>query len=875
MAQPTWVTPAGSLGVIPEGVFFKSPLQATAEGQDVFFQLIAGELPAGIQVTTNGFIEGVPKTRVSVQGVPEEVSRDVTSDFAIRAFTRRTVGNVTVIDRIADRTFSLTITGQDIPEFVTPAGSLGYFFDGSEASIQIEFSDPDPDDTVRVSVLAGSLPPGLTISRNGLISGVIEPLQGPPTDAPPGYDQTPKDIYPNDFGVRATSKNFQFTLEITDGKDSNIRTYEIFVYAKDSMSADTVDFTADNSILTADISTSRTPILLTPQGSLGLIRADNYFAFQFEAVDFDGDAIEYSISVGAGLGFDATLFDEDGIGFDRGAFSLPPGLQLDPETGFLYGYVPFLGTTDNTYQFGIRVRKRDQPAFVSDFYFFTLRIVGNIDTDITWLTPSDLGVINNGAVSTLAVEAVNIGGRTLQYRLVPGSDSRLPQGLTLQPSGVISGRVSFNTFALDGGTTTFDQNRDTRLQDAPTTFDLKFNFSVNAYAPQTEQLGYQVSSIVVIDGGSGYTSQPTITIGLPPAVLNATAASAGVAVIENGSIVSISVGNPGLGYDTPPTVTITGGGGTGASAVTQLTPTGVTNSVSVIKDFSVTVNRAFNTPYESLYIKAMPDQNDRNLIDQLIQNQDIIPENLVYRAEDPNFGVAQSVEYVHAYGITASSLLDYVQAMQLNHYWRSITLGDIKTAQALDAQGNVLYEVVYSEIIDDLVNQQGISVGKSVQLPYPVQSDSGVINIVYPNSLPNMRDQIIDQIGQISPALPLWMTSKQANGQILGFTPAWVIAYVTPGNSKRVAYNIRQEFGGSLNLVDFRVDRYELDRSQTYNWNPETDKWEPSPPSATTFDNNTTLFDGGSTAFVSPADRWVADDSRDKYLVFPKRTILG
>jgi hypothetical protein len=81
-----------------------------------------------------------------------------------------------------------------------------------------------------------------------------------------------------------------------------------------------------------------------------------------------------------------------------------------------------------------------------------MTVIGDVDTEVIWLTEPDLGTINNGATSTLEVVAVNVGGRTLQYRIVSGSASKLPQGLTLLPSGNISGKVSFNTVALDGGT---------------------------------------------------------------------------------------------------------------------------------------------------------------------------------------------------------------------------------------------------------------------------------------------------------------------------------------------------------------------------------------------------------------------------------------
>jgi hypothetical protein len=880
MAQPQWITPAGSLGTIPEGVFYSTPVQAVANGEDVYFRLIAGQLPDGVQVTANGTVEGVPKNVVRVQGVPTEVSEDVTTRFAIRAFTRNPNGTV---NRLADRTFTITVTGQDVPEFVTPAGNVGTFYDGTEASVQIEFTDTDPDDTVRILLLSGALPPGMVLDpRTGLISGVIAPLVGPAGTATPGYDATQYDQYPFDFSTRSASKNYQFTLEITDGKDSNARTFEIFVYSKDSMSADTTDFTADNTFITADVVPTRTPVLLTPPGDLGRVRADNFYAFKFDAIDFDGDPIEYSITVGAGVGFDAagTTFDETGIGFDRGAFSLPPGLTINPDTGWFYGYIPDQGATEQTYRFAIRVLKANNPSIISGFYYFTITITGDINTEVTWLTEPDLGVINNGAISTLAVEAVNRGGRSLEYKLVSGSNSRLPQGLTLQPTGHITGRVSFNTFAVDSGTTTFDVDLNTRLNIDETTFDSKFDFTVNAFSAATEQVGYQLGAITITAGGSGYISQPTVTISAPPATDTAIQATAGVVTIIGGVITAIAIGNPGRGYVTPPTVTITGGGGSNATATTSIIEVDLINAVSVFRRFTVTVNRAFNEPYETLYIKAMPPEADRALVDQLLQNQDIIPESVLYRADDPNFGIASSVIYDHAYGLTASSLDLYVSSLDINHYWKNLTLGEIRTARALDAQGNVLYEVVYSAVIDNLVNNDGVSVGKEVTLPYPVnEGDSTEIDVVYPNSLINMRDQVIDTVGQITPALPLWMLSKQVNGQVLGFIPAWVIAYVLPGESGRVAYNIRTQFGDQLNRVDFKVDRYEIDRSQTYDWLPYDDstsagKWIPYPPAATTFDSDTTVFDGGSTEFITPAFVWAGDDQHDKYLVFPRTNIL-
>jgi hypothetical protein len=153
------------------------------------------------------------------------------------------------------------------------------------------------------------------------------------------------------------------------------------------------------------------------------------------------------------------------------------------------------------------------------------------------------------------------------------------------------------------------------------------------------------------------------------------------------------------------------------------------------------------------------------------------------------------------------------------------------------------------------------------------------------------------------------MLSRQANGRVLGFTPAWVIAYTKPGQSGQIAYNIQTQFGIQLNLVDFQADRYELDNLLTKNWDRADQHWIPSPPSSTTFDyspdgiyskwvNNAlevvnwvnndleivdwrntyngqpTVFDHNSLQFIAPVDMYSNTTDYDKYLVFPKRNIL-
>ena len=1000
MAQPIWITNAGSLGVVPEGIFYQENLLAsttpldvtitctatsgttnlitcnstvgiwpglnvqftgqafggidtniryfvlavpnstqfsitatetstapialsTATGllsttftQHVFYSLIAGSVPTGIQVSDNGTITGVPQAVASIQGVPTEVSQDITSKFAIRAYTKTSTG---AVDRIIDRTFTITITGNDVPEFVTPAGSIGTFYDSDRVDFQFEISGIDPGDTNIVRLAAGALPGGLSLTTSGLLTGYIQPT--PNVDEPPGYDVTPSEIEPYDFIVSGISKNFEFTLEVTDGKSSDLRTFYMYVYDRATLTADDSVYTADTTTITADETPYRRPFILNSDPSnLGRVRGDNYFAYRFRGDDYDTTDLQYSIAVNQGSG-------------------LTPGLSLDPVSGWYYGYIPDQGVTETEYSFNIYVRQTetigsaitctataagtniitcsstdqlgpgsaivfsgttfggvstsantmyfvqsvesstefiitsnmidnpnypaDLPAYIpstapfalldgsgtmtaslvvaSDPYPFSLTLIGEVDTEVTWITPSDLGTIENGATSLLKIEAVNLGGRDLSYRLKSGAFNELPQGLELLTTGEIVGRVTFNTFAIDLGATTFDANSTVILTDyTETTWDSSFTFTVNAYAEDTGNFNYEVESITVTDSGSGYNSgNPPVLVFSSPVGSSAVTALAGEITIEAGDIVAVAVANPGEGYTESATITITAGfGGSGAILTPVMRQTGVVDVVSVFKTFSIRLIREYNAPYQNLIVQAMPPQNDRVLIDSLLDDADIFVPAYIYRPDDPNFGKATRVNYQHAFGLAPATLDTYFESLYLNHYWKNLVLGSIQTAQARDENDNVIYEVVYCRVVDNLLNNQGESVSKLVNLPYPIidpGDGSTELTQVYPNSLINMRDQVIDVVGQISTKLPLWMTSKQTDGRVLGFTPAWVICYTNPGYSRQIAYYIDTQFGVQLNRVDFKVDRYLLDRSLSRNWDTETQDWTPQ-PTLTTFD---------------------------------------
>ncbi|MBJ7327411.1 MAG: hypothetical protein JHC52_08705, partial [Chthoniobacterales bacterium] len=101
--------------------------------------------------------------------------------------------------------------------------------------------------------------------------------------------------------------------------------------------------------------------------------------------------------------------------------------------------------------------------------------------------------------------------------------------------------------------------RDTLIADVTSS---KTTSSINSRAVgyQTTML-YTITAIKVVNGGSGYTTVPTVQI-----TGGGGSGATATATVSAGRVSAITVVTAGSGYITTPTVTITGGGGTGAIA---------------------------------------------------------------------------------------------------------------------------------------------------------------------------------------------------------------------------------------------------------------------------------------------------------------------
>lgn len=732
MANVSWSTSAGSLGVINERDFYSLQLEAnTLDSASLTYSRIAGTLPPGIRLTSTGLL----------QGVPFEVAKRSLYTFVIRASDGT---------NIADRTFSLQIQGADAPSFTTAAGELDlssstrvgnkWVLDGSYIEYQIQATDTDTaaGQTLVYDIKSGKLPTGVTMSPTGLISGVVNLADDEKYGDIGGYDNTyAYDDIPYDPTVyqKSRSVNYEFVVRVSDGASTVEQRNSIFVYTADFWRVDNnrilVDMTTYNGYpLLMSLSSNRRPIFQTAS-NLGTFRHDNNVVIKIDVVDFDplqGD-LRYSIISGA----------------------LPSGLSIDINTGEIAGTLPTQSAVETEYTFVVRASRNPYSGvFIYEDKTFTMTVIGEIDVGIAFTTAANLGTVTAGIPSLIAITAEAAeANRELTYAVSSGS---LPTGLSLSEQGNIIGTVDMTEFTtVDGNSITFDSNTQS--------FDRQYTFTVTV----SDQYQSAASS----------------------------------------------------------------------------------------RAFTLTVSLPYGVEYGNISAQGLISQRDRNLFYQIAQDPNINNNDNIFRPEDPAFGMEQNPEMLLIAGLEHKTVTVLQQLMEQNHEPKTLYFGDVKTAVAKQ-NGTTIYEVVYVEMKDELVNSSGEPVSSSIDLrsqiykpiigpladitritadyniynvttdsglsfsiagsklryANPMTADIGAFEKLFPNAVANMRSRM-KSLGQKEYVhLPLWMrTAQDSTGVPLGYKMAIVLAYCKPGRSALVRRRILNKNINFKNM-HFIIDRY-------------------------------------------------------------------
>ena len=502
-----------------------------------------------------------------------------------------------------------------------------------------------------------------------------------------------------------------------------------------------------------------------------------------------GVDVAASPSIQGNIGFDEERFDQ-------GSLSMPGTLSIDADSGWITGFLPSQIAASTEYQFLVKVFKRDYPEYTTD-KLFTLTILGSLNNTVNWLTPRYIGSIENGAVSDLYITAFSTQGKQVYYTYTPGAYLNLPQGLRLQPDGLISGRVSFELFSLDAGLTTFDS--DFITNNPTTTFDQTYQFSVDAITFDGTASSTRVFSIYV----RGRNIKPYENLYLEAALKS-------YQRLEFRSITQDqSVFPPELIYrstdpwfgisDTIRTLFLPG-----------LSPTTMSNYITALQTNHFRKRLLFGD------IKTAVARTDG--VYDVIENAsgDVIGTYNIYTT------TFVPTDFSRGYSVLSNAVPS------------GTTVGD----------QHIKYEVVYLDVLDENSNAQGEAPADTINLSgvitTPYYDDGNIYVIANPNAFNNMRDAVINSVAYANKgALPDWMTSTQPNGKVLGYTRAVVLTYTNPGASETIAWRLAQR-GYDLNELNFTVDRYQLDNNYSANYDIAANAFITS--TETTFDRYPALL---------------------------------
>jgi hypothetical protein len=422
-----WIQPSGTqLATLNERLTTTVSLPLTIAEQDATVTLISGRYPLGMRLENNALV-----------GTPFQVARDTLYKFVLRG--------VTAEGTFEDRTYSILVQGPDEPVWITaedllPVGANGLFFiiDSSPVDFQLQAIDEDipAGDEVQFFIANddGLLPPGLTLTEQGRISGIVDPILALDKAAGTGnFDSNGYDAYPYDFGVlsasgydsffydsgfyddniptlspRKLNRFYEFTVTASDGDTEVKRTFRIYVVGDDFLRADNTVMQAATGLFTADNTYIRTPIWLT-SAALGFKRADNYLTLFLDTLDLNTTQgiIRYEL---------LATNDDDSLS------TIPLGMTLDTVSGEVYGRVPYQQTVTKDYKFTVRARRFTGDVSQANVVALVQRDVKNGTRliRINKLSRSNVDGIDD--LTALVGQSVNIDGNNYNIISVNGTD---------------------------------------------------------------------------------------------------------------------------------------------------------------------------------------------------------------------------------------------------------------------------------------------------------------------------------------------------------------------------------------------------------------------------------------------------------------------
>ena len=498
--SPEWQTAAGSLPVGPNDAYYvldssyiDFQLEVvdfdTAAGQQLKFFIPSGggELPPGLILTESGRIVGWVQPTLAPplnegNGTFDNQRFDrVAYDYGIRSSN----GYDSFI-------FDTTIFDYSIPSNAPKKLNRNFEF-----LVIVTDGENFSERKFRIYVVGDDFfrsDNNVTRTGNGTFTADIT------------YARAPVWITPNYLGVVRASNYKTFVLDTYEGLNVGPIDYSLQTINPD-VSGITTMRKLVNGVEVIDTEVNRkNKNLLRLKNVQGIPKAGQKIRFsditsgvstQIKTItDVQKDTVNnhWIITVGDG-GIPVLLSDNIFVFF--GSLSIiPPGMQFDQSTGEVFGVIPYQPAITVTYTFTIKAtRFTDRAETASSFRTFTVDVIGEIDSTINWITPSNLGTIGAEYISTLYLEAkTTLPDSLILYRVTSGN---LPPGITLNLNGDLIGKVNqFPEINKPGLTRFYDDPPSvvsrtfTSLDGDTTTIDKSYRFTVEA----KDILGYSAVS---------------------------------------------------------------------------------------------------------------------------------------------------------------------------------------------------------------------------------------------------------------------------------------------------------------------------------------------------------------------------------------------
>jgi len=777
--------------------------------KSINFKVISGNLPTGLR------IDGP-----FIAGTPNKVLNTATSKFVIRA-------QDIVTKEVADRTFTMNVSGPNAPTWNTPSGYLPVGIEQEYYGINRQYvkyqlsatPSQSPAGTQLKYFIAnggGELPPGLSLSDDGIISGfltdslVFDGLQS----ATGGYDDESYDNYSYDHYADTTStsvglpKIYNFRVTASDGISNTASIFKILVVNPDmikapesvpiqwptrslySVTLTTSTFTYTNIVNSiATISTGTTFDLTRPNHGLTTGTHVSITTSTTATMLLIGSKTDFYVNVKSANTF--TLYTDSSLTNILRVLPSALGTGTFVATATIYSYL----------------------VQATPYYLPPLQFIRN----------SDLGTIranNNQDIDVSAYDPYPSIGNVI-YGISTSTDisTQLPPDLRLDTqSGLIFGVVPYQP-----------------------AYSKNYSLSIFALRYASTQTNIPIRNIIASSGTVSIVSSTNVFSLVVKGEVEST-----IAWVSTGTIGTIETGIPSELYveakhltsdysikytktsgTIPPGLILERDGTFSGSVAHGSTGTytfGVQASdvyglSAITGTFSITVTETDTKQYTKIYARPFLPLAKRASYRDFITDETIFDPALMYRYFDPNFGVQPTIKVVIEFGIEKVNFLEYTNALRENFYRKRLHFGDLKIAIARDSSGKELYEVVYVDVVDDQVNSEGKSAssvvyGRDNNIYYPASINNmraGLENIgllTLTNAIPSAR-----YIGVNDDYLPKFMQTAQAGSiDIAGFMKVIPLCYTLPGNGAKVISRIKLS-GFDFKLIDFEVDRLIVENS--------------------------------------------------------------